>query len=145
MSNGSIDATEEVWVEIPGKPGYVVSNLGQVMSPFGRILKPQKNGKYGYVGVCLGKGPRYYLHRLVAAAFIGDGEGLDVDHINGDTSDNRLSNLRYLSHAENMAAQRERKPTCRKGHTFADAYWDPRGRRQCRTCRAEADRRRKRP
>jgi hypothetical protein len=44
-----------------------------------------------------------------------------------------------------MAAQRERKPNCHKGHTFADAYWDPRGRRQCRTCRAEADRRRKRP
>lgn len=132
----------EVWRPIPGREAYQVSSHGRVKGLRGNILTLLSNGKYGYLGCALGKGPRYYVHRLVASAFLGDGTELDVDHINGDTADNRLVNLRYLTHGENMAAQRERKTHCAKGHSFADAYWGPNGRRQCRTCRQLADNRR---
>jgi len=39
-----------------------------------------------------------FLHRIVVDAVPGE----YVDHINGDTLDNRASNLRKCSHAENM-------------------------------------------
>lgn len=48
----------------------------------------------------------YYIHRLVVAAFIYNGEyemlkGLDVDHLNNKKSDNYLDNLELVSHQEN--------------------------------------------
>ncbi len=133
----------ENWREIAGSPGYEVSDLGRVRSPWGRTLTPQRNGRYGYLAVPLTRARREYVHRLVAAAFLGDTTGLDVDHIDGDTSNNNASNLRLLTHAENMAIQRERKPLCRQGHPFGeDAIWSH-GRRTCRTC-ARARWRRKR-
>jgi hypothetical protein len=39
-----------------------------------------------------------YLHRLL----LGAPDGMDVDHINGDRSDNRRSNLRLLTRSENI-------------------------------------------
>lgn len=43
-----------------------------------------------------------YLHRLLTNAPVGK----VVDHINGDTLDNRLENLRVCSHKENIRNQR---------------------------------------
>lgn len=50
-----------------------------------------------------GKTQHYYLGRLVASHFVdGYAPGLTVDHINGDTTDNRAVNLQWLSRAENI-------------------------------------------
>lgn len=130
------------WKSVDGFPGYEVSADGQVRSPSGRVLMPQRNGRYGYLKVALGRSNQRYIHRLVAAAFIGPVEGMDVDHIDGDTANNVVTNLRILTHAENMSVQRERKPVCKRGHSFTDAYWNSKGRRQCRTCTQDAARRR---
>ena len=40
------------------------------------------------------------IHRLVAKAFLGESD-LSVDHLNENKQDNRLSNLEYVSNAEN--------------------------------------------
>lgn len=89
---------------------YLVSNTGQVMSP--------NYARSGLSGVMKGKTHRGYtainfkkvgckqrtimVHRLVAEAFIGPcPEGCEVDHINRNRSDNRVENLRYISHKEN--------------------------------------------
>lgn len=52
-----------------------------------------------------GKYHRIYLHRFIMNA----PKGIEVDHINGNGLDNRRSNLRLVSHEENM--QNQTKPT----------------------------------
>lgn len=109
----------EIWKDIPHYKGiYQVSNLGNVRSVDrfvicrnGKILK-RKGGKIrpslnrdGYYQVCLRKkckGITYRVSCLVASSFIGERiDGMEVDHINGCRSDDRLENLRWVTHKEN--------------------------------------------
>jgi hypothetical protein len=53
-------------------------------------------------------GKHYAAHRLALCLAHGAWPAQDVDHINGDRSDNRLANLREVSHKVNM--QNQRKP-----------------------------------
>jgi len=46
--------------------------------------------------------PEYLIHRLIAEAFIFNPRNLtEVDHINRDPTDNRVSNLKWVTHREN--------------------------------------------
>ena len=103
--------TNEKWMPIKGYEGlYDVSNNGNVRrmrktnsGDVGSYLQPVKD-KLGYERVCLcknGKEQKYYVHRLVADAFV-EGNGRDVNHINGNKSDNNAENLEWCSHKENM-------------------------------------------
>lgn len=110
---------EEKWVDVPGYPGYQVSDLGRVRTVDrrvlgkdgrselhrGKVLKPQrlKNG-YTEVYLCDGKSRKHRtVHSLVAQSFLGEKPtGHDVMHINGDRSDNRAENLKYGSRSENL-------------------------------------------
>lgn len=48
------------------------------------------------------KGKRYYMHRIVWIMQYGCEPTGDIDHINGIKTDNRISNLRDVSHAINQ-------------------------------------------
>ena len=98
--------TEEQWRVIEGYENYMVSNMGEVWSINTETkLRPGNNGAgyqfvylYSDIGV-----QRAYVHRLVVRAFIGEiAEDLEVNHINHDRTDNRLSNLEIVSHSKNM-------------------------------------------
>lgn len=137
-----IDGTEE-WRSVPGYDRrYQVSSLGRVRSCLNgkhRVLTPQNNR--GYRTIKLGRGHvTCYLHKVVALAFLGPKpEGLEIDHIDGDRANNRVDNLRYLTHAQNMVAHRERQHFCRRNHPYdGNEYWYN-GRRSCRACAREND------
>lgn len=122
MSHTTDQATGEEWRAVVGYEGlYEVSDLGRVRSMpkevlradgslmrlhGGNILKPQPIHK-GYVRVLLrGHGLSRYrrIHRLVLTAFVGEcPDGMQCAHLNGDPADCRLSNLAWVSPAENAS------------------------------------------
>lgn len=95
---------DEIWKDVPEFEGkYKISNMGRVFSMItSKIMKYDNVAGYNQVTFYNGKyKKRYKVHRLVMLAFIGNSD-LQVNHINGIKSDNRLSNLEYVTQSENM-------------------------------------------
>lgn len=115
------DMPGEVWKDISGWEGYYqVSNLARAKSVARtsihkdgsvhyikeRIRKQSGSGpgrKYlGFSAHREGMPPRIYLHKAVAMAFIENPENKPcIDHINTNTFDNRVENLRWVTITEN--------------------------------------------
>lgn len=101
----------EQWRDIPGYEGhYQISDHGQVLNCHtGKLMKCSLKGRKGlqYPGVTLTKDcapTTFTVHRLVALAFIGARpDGAEINHINGNKMDARVSNLEYVTHKANMA------------------------------------------
>jgi hypothetical protein len=102
---------EEIWKDVVGYEGvYKVSNLGIVKRVAGvqakneRILTQLNNGN-GYMGVCLcinSKPIRMYVHRILATAFLTNTDNKpQVNHKDGDRSNNVLSNIEWVTSSEN--------------------------------------------
>ena len=89
----------EIWKPIADLPGYSVSNNGRVKKDStGQIMVLSQNG--GYCRITISK----HVHRLVADAFIEKPEDKAkcwVDHIDGNRSNNNVSNLRWVTPSEN--------------------------------------------
>lgn len=104
---------DEEWRDIPGyEEFYEVSNKGRVRTKKSRLrgydagtLLFQTATADGYLGTTLlrnSEKKRINVHRLVMLAFVGEPGELDVNHKNGIKADNRLENLEYVTHLENM-------------------------------------------
>ena len=113
---------KEIWRPIVGYEGlYEVSNYGRVKS-IKRIIKKVRLGnefssiqneiilkyncdRYGYLKVGLWKDAKckkFFVHRLVADAFIPNKENLpQINHINEIKTDNRVENLEWCSASYN--------------------------------------------
>lgn len=99
---------KEKWADIPQYNGdYRISTYGNVLSFKNgktKLLKPGTD-KHGYRFVVLsesGKSRLYYIHRLVALFFIKNPENkLEIDHIDGNRTNNNIDNLRWVTRKEN--------------------------------------------
>ena len=110
---------KEYWKDIEGYEGlYQISNVGRVKSLYsGKVLKEVKTTN-GYLSIRLyknGISHRFSIHRLVAKAFIPNHENKpEVNHIDEDKTNNKVSNLEWNTRLENMRhgsiIQRKQKP-----------------------------------
>lgn len=139
----------EEWRDVPGYEGqYQASTLGRIWSvPCGRAngeLVRSRSAHQGYEAVVLEK-VRWRVHSVVMLTFVGPlPQGMVTRHLNGEPSDNRLSNLTYgtptenaldaVRHGRNVNAN---KTECHRGHPFDESNTIARagGRRECRQCR----------
>lgn len=97
---------EECWRPVAGWEQYEVSCQGRVYSHWQkRSMHPSLAGA-GYLSVRLCDGPRRlrpYVHELVAEAFLGERpEGHEPNHRDGNKTNNRVSNLEWLTHSQNL-------------------------------------------
>lgn len=110
------DATiEEIWVSViinGRQANYEVSNFGRVRTLYssshlkcGEILRSFISKK-GYHKVAIsfdGKRKMYFVHRLVATAFVPNGLHLpEINHKDEDKSNNRADNLEWCSRLYNV-------------------------------------------
>jgi hypothetical protein len=89
---------------------YEISNLGNCRKKLHngtyKIIKGSiQNRGYRYLQVCRnGKRKNYLFHRWVGKCFIGEQpeDKPYIDHINRDPLDNRVENLRWINHQDNL-------------------------------------------
>lgn len=112
-SDGGFNVMES-WKDIKGHEGrYQISDLGRVRSLSrnypktinGKILKlhHHKAGRRsGYCQITFGDRTRFYVHRLVALAFVPNPDNLPcVNHKDGDGLNNVPSNIEWCSYSQN--------------------------------------------
>lgn len=94
------------WKDIAGyELYYQISNIGQVKrKDTGKILKNNIRNGYEYVTLCVnGQRKKFYVHRLVAIAFIPNPNSYEqVNHKDGNKSNNKVDNLEWCTQKENL-------------------------------------------
>lgn len=111
---------QEIWKDVIGYEGlYQVSNFGKIKSldiyvnskngsrrlHKGKVLKNNisKNGYYSVILCKNGKHSKKLVHRLVADAFIENKlKKKQVNHIDGNKTNNTVNNLEWCTPYENM-------------------------------------------
>lgn len=101
-------------VSVRGYPNYRIYSDGRCYNTKTKKFVGYRNRADGYVRVSFSDsdGIRVFLmHQLVIEHFgppKPDGD-YEIDHINRDRSDNRIKNLRWVSHSENLKNRTSRK------------------------------------
>lgn len=98
--------------EIVGFPGYFCDAIGSIYSRRGKGLKGKlvklkvrsRDPINPYQVISLCRGPKVftrYVHRLILETWAGPSGDKECNHRNGDKTDNRLSNLEWVSKSDN--------------------------------------------
>ena len=104
--------------QLLGHPNYYATEDGEIVrkkknGEFKTLKKCKNNAGYEYVSLNTRNG-YYFVAQLVYEAFNGEiPMGMEIDHVNGKKDDNRISNLRVLTHAQNLL---NRRPSTRPSY-----------------------------
>lgn len=130
----------EIWKDIPNFEGlYQVSNLGRIkklavtnLDTLNRsYYLPEKISKqhlrdkrYPAIHLTKNKTQHFFrVHTLVMLAFVGESD-MCVDHIDNNSQNNHLTNLRYISHRRNILyGKRDQK----RKHKYPGIWVKPNG------------------
>lgn len=119
-----VDLPEEIWKHIPGTPDCnYVSNMGRFKlvdqdgnERFGSVITSTNKTKKKYYDILIKKpndrGYRVRLSRALAKTFIDEnfpliysnGDRVVVDHIDNNSENNKVDNLRIVSSSDNILA-----------------------------------------
>ena len=80
--------------------GKIFSNKTGILKPMAIHTRPNKYQTAHVKGCCL-------VHRLVASAYLGNITGMTVNHIDGNPSNNNLSNLEIVTMKQNIHHARD--------------------------------------
>lgn len=115
--------------DLLGFDKYEVSKCGTVVRRISnkRPVKFRDNHGYKWVrlytnNMCIA----IPVHRLVLAVFTNDYRKYpewEIDHINNDKTDNRLENLRYVTHKENMNNPRTKESLSKSNSGENNPYY----------------------
>ena len=117
---------EEVYKFLNPDNRVIISSKGKVLvkanKGFYRLVKTFKDLN-GYDCVTL-QNRTYLVHSLVAESFLGTPSGLlsTIKHVNGDKSDNSVSNLKYYSPEEEWRNIRAVRPRTGESALFSNLY-----------------------
>ena len=114
-----------MWRDIPGYEGYEISKTGKVRNKkTKRLLSPFENTGNKYLRISLSnKGviSKPLIHVLVANTYLENPFNLsDVNHKNNKRQDNRVVNLEFVSHSDNI--KQVWATGARKGWTKKTSY-----------------------
>ena len=95
------------WRQIKDFPNYSISDEGQIRNDRTGTIRVLTYTEDGYAHVTIVKDGKTYspsIHRLVLQTFCPvDNPNLQVNHINKNRADNRLSNLEWVTKQENLS------------------------------------------
>ena len=129
MGNQQVSVNHTNLIPIPARSGYYTDGLGNILST------KQKNVKILKKRLHYGKSKNPYIktkvgdtnalaHRIIASVHVGRPllSTEVVNHINGVTTDNALSNLEVVDHRQNVKHAVENKLYC-----SGEAWYKARG------------------